>query len=122
MAHYMSKYQPCRARYMSILQVAFQEQTTGSPKSNSLVPVGELHHHIQDREEKQEVEEAVAVRHMVFLVIMDLHPTALIIVIDVIIIIKSLVLLLSCGGIRTAGITAPNRVSLSAMGEHTNTH
>ena len=95
-----------------------------SLRSNSLVPVGELHHHIHDRDEKHEVEEAVAVCHMLSFVIMDPHPTALtiIIIIDVII-LKSLVLLLSCGGIRTAGITAPNSVSLSAMGEHTdNTH
>ena len=89
-------------------------------RGDSLVPVGELHHHIQGGDEKHKVEEAVAVCHMLSLIIMDPHSMAVLVITAVI--IKSLVLLLSCGGIRKAGITAQSTVSLSAMGEtHTNT-
>lgn len=98
---------------------ASRNRTKTDARANLLVPVGELHHHIHGGDEKHEVEEAIAVCHMLFLVIVDLHPMAIIVITAVI--IKSLVLFLGCGSIRKAGITAQSRVPLSAMGE-TYTH
>lgn len=96
------------------------KERNGRNRGNSLVPVGKLHHHIQRGNEKHEVEEAIAVCHMLSLIIVDPHPMAVIII--AVFIISSLVLLFSCGGIGKAGVTAQSTVSLHAIGEkHTYT-